>query len=250
VRSLPQYVAVHLRRGDYLHHCAKVKKGSVKEWISFTKLPAQSSSLFLGSSPSSSRTARANPLLATSVPLRSESNAERGDPAIPGCYPSLTDIETAFDHIAETTGVRNFFVATNTPRELVNAGIVDPYDDGVDIFAPPQNAAGQQQQQRAVAAAVDASKLLAAKKRASVDASSGKRKRQWRAVVLPAQSAKLFFADARGVDDVILEMALLSLGRVFLLNRFSSFSATALEMAILRQHVAEDHGEWDNVVTW
>ena len=212
---------MHLRRGDYYQHCVKVRKGSVKEWVTFQRTPH--SSIFAGSRGQS---AGGGPG-AVKLDPTPDPFATRFNQSIAGCYPSLVDIERAFDAVAAATGITNIFVATNTPEDLIAAGIVEPFT------APTARGGG-----------VDGVAAGASTRRRRA---SG---RKWTARCLPRNSSSVVLQRPRGVDDVVLDMAALSLGRYFVLNRFSSFSAIALEMAIVHRHAHQDPSRWDNVVTW
>ena len=71
--------------------------------------------------------------------------------------------------------------------------------------------------------------------------------RKWRAFVLPKLTAvdPPPIVGMRHLDTLVLDMVVLSLGAHFVLNRYSSFSATVYEMATIHGRANES-----NVVCW
>eukprot|EP01062_Namystynia_karyoxenos_P010759 TRINITY_DN13829_c0_g3_i1.p1 TRINITY_DN13829_c0_g3~~TRINITY_DN13829_c0_g3_i1.p1 ORF type:complete len:489 (+),score=153.95 TRINITY_DN13829_c0_g3_i1:81-1469(+) len=156
------YVALHLRRGDYKTHCAKLRRKREPAWLSF----------------SHDRRHRA---------LSSDAYGA-------GCYPAVADIESGARLALAALGTAGVvFVSTNDP------GLVGQLASRGRIPAPVR--------------------------------------------AFPSDPRQLRRLRLRPLDAAVVDMALISLASAWVLNRYSSFSGTAYEMATL-------HGRMNRSALW
>ena len=169
VASLPHFVGVHLRRGDYWTHCHSVTKKRLPPWLTFFN-PANEIS-----------------------PLGS----------MESCYPSADTMWRALRNVTARLGVTHVVVATNVPSEiefLKQKGTAS----GVTVWLIPDL-------------------VLALAAAAPTD--------------MIAQMAYKVYLAFRPVDRLALEVVIVSRATGLILNRYSSFSASAFEAAVIRRRV-------------
>jgi hypothetical protein len=174
------FVSLHLRRGDYMHHCQVIQKKRTPAWVSFWP---------------------------TKTLLSSDGAA------FASCYPTVEQVAQVIDRVTKETGIPYVFIATNEPGEFAN--LTTPLHEIRSGVAASAAAKGS--------------------------------KRAWRAFVLPKLTSlqPTPIVAMRHLDTLILDMVVLSLGSHFVLNRYSSFSATVYEMATIHGRTNES-----NVVCW
>lgn len=76
-----KFIGVHMRRGDYIHHCIKIQRKGIKPWI----------------------------------PFKGTKTLHRG---MSSCFPNITEVEVALAKVKADHGAKYIFVGTNVPEEL------------------------------------------------------------------------------------------------------------------------------------
>ena len=179
--GIPPFLTVHLRRGDYDKHCIMLMSQKSPAWLSFRR------STTLGQ-------------------------------GMEGCFPSLTTVGDSVRSILRKTGLQYVFVATNTPKEVVEhlkgvKGVLlmnQPAFDFAQYEAPPSDP------------------------HTSVP------------LRLRYQNSE-FPHIFRQVDRIVVEMCIMSRGSHFLFNRYSSLSATVYEQARIHGRILNND---TNVIVW
>eukprot|EP01062_Namystynia_karyoxenos_P013269 TRINITY_DN14789_c0_g2_i1.p1 TRINITY_DN14789_c0_g2~~TRINITY_DN14789_c0_g2_i1.p1 ORF type:complete len:521 (+),score=107.23 TRINITY_DN14789_c0_g2_i1:85-1647(+) len=176
------YIAVHLRRGDFLYHCRKEDRHLLKGLE--PKLAPVDSWLYL--------TERSGDPNRSSL-SKTFMNA---------CYPPFTTVVQALRRVAANVGVKQFFVTcTERTGKYSPGGTFQRMMAPLKVASLPYRSGSFAEAQQEPFAAPDALEL------------------------------------ETGVHKDIVDLAVISMGAHLVLNRFSTFSGTAVEMAILHGRV-------------
>jgi hypothetical protein len=156
------FISMHLRRGDYIHHCVVIKR---------KRIPAFAAFWGVGSLVSADGS------------------------AFESCWPSKQQVVDVIEQLTAKTGIDLVFIATNVAEEFQEfLTHIDQLRSGLGSTGP-----------------------------------------RWQAFALPPLDSfqPTPLEAMRGLDVLVLDMVIMSLGSHFVFNRYSSLSGTAYELAAI-----------------